>query len=514
MNLSNWIERQADFVPERCAIRHAGDDISYAGLAKKVNQLADSLANQLDVGHGDRIAYLGLNSPEIIVLLFACARIGAILAPLNWRLAAPEHIYLLKQSEPCAFFVKPEFVEHVDVIRPGIGPVALIAYGEANDGWLSYDALLAKGSTTYHPDADTDSDDPVLLCYTSGTTGKPKGALLSNNALAWNAVNSTHMHDLTSTDVVLTVLPMFHVGGLDIQTLPALHAGATVVVHGRFETDAFFDALARDGITLTLLVPTIVHTLINDPRWAAADLSNLRMISVGSTIVPEQLVRAVGARGVPLVQVYGSTETAPIAAYMPVRDTAARPASTGKAAMHCEIRLVDDDGRDVAVGEKGEILVRGPNVMTEYWKDPEATRAAFSDGWFHTADIAHRDSDGFLYVDGRSKDMIISGGENVYPAAVESVLSGCAAVRDVAVVGRPDDYWGEVVIAVVVPQGPSRDAEKILSFCDGRIASFETPREVVFVDSLPRNAMGKIEKESVREMVLQMAADKTKQAAG
>ena len=343
---------------------------------------------------------------------------------------------------------------------------------------------------------------------------EPKGALLSNNALAWNAVNATHMHDLTSEDVILTILPMFHVGGLDIQTLPALHAGATVVIHERFVTDAFFDALARDDITLTLLVPTIMHTLINDPRWTTADLSNLRMISVGSTIVPEQMVRAVGARGVPLVQVYGSTETAPIAAYMPVRETAERPASTGKPAMHCEIRLVDDDGRDVPVGEKGEILVRGPNVMTEYWNDPEATRAAFTDGWFHTEDIAHCDSDGFLYVDGRSKDMIISGGENVYPAAVENVLSECADLSEVAVVGRPDDYWGEIVVAVVVPSGANRDAGKILSFCEGRIANFEIPREVVFVDRLPRNAMGKIEKDEVRTMVLKKSAEEKQQAAG
>jgi fatty-acyl-CoA synthase len=303
MNLSNWIERQADFVPERCAIRFAGEDLSYAELAQKVSQLADSLANQLDVSRGDRIAYLGLNSPEILILIFACARIGAVLLPLNWRLAAPEHIYMLRQAEPRALFVTPGFIGHVEDIRPDIGSVSLIAFGETRDGWLSYDALLTQGSTTYQPDGDTQSDDPVLLCYTSGTTGKPKGALLSNDALTWNAVNSTHMHDMTSEDVILTVLPMFHVGGLDIQTLPALHAGATVVIHERFEPDAFFDSLQQDGITLALLVPTVVHTVINDPRWETADLGKLRMIGVGSTIVPEKLIRAVGARGIPLVQI-------------------------------------------------------------------------------------------------------------------------------------------------------------------------------------------------------------------
>lgn len=514
MNVSYWIERQADFVPGQCAIRFAGEDWSYARLAQEINRLADSLVNELDVRRGDRVAFLGLNSPEIIVQLFACARVGAVLMPLNWRLAEPEHSFMLGQSQPRAFFVEPDFVEHVEKLKPDVKDMVLVAYGKSGDGWLSYDALASQGSAAYQADAGTHAEDPVLLCYTSGTTGKPKGALLSNEALTWNAVNSTHMHDLTGDDVVLTILPMFHVGGLNIQTLPALHAGATVVIHRRFEVETFFDAVEQERITLTLLVPTIMHALINDPRWEKSDLGQLRMISVGSTIVPEQMVRAVGARGVPLVQVYGSTETAPIAAYMPFRETMEHPASTGKAALHCEMRLVGEDGRDVPVGDKGEILVRGRNVMTEYWNDPAATRAAFTDGWFHTEDIAHFDDDGFLYVDGRSKDMIISGGENVYPAAVENVLSECESVREVAVVGRPDDYWGEIVVAVIVPDGADRDAAKILSICEGRIAHFETPREVIFVDSLPRNAMGKVEKEAVREMVLRASSGDIQHATG
>lgn len=514
MNLSNWIERQADFAPDRCAIRFAGEDLNYARLAQKINRLADSLDGRLGIRRGDRIAYLGLNSPEILVLLFACAKLGAVLMPLNWRLAKPEHLYMLRQAEPNAIFVMPEFVEHVQDMRCDIESVALVSFDEAGDGWWSYDALLEKGSTEFSTAVEAHSDDPVLLCYTSGTTGKPKGALLSHGALTWNAVNSTHMHDLCSEDIVLTVLPMFHVGGLNIQTLPALHAGATTVIHKRFEVDTFFDAVAQDGITLTLVVPTIMHGLIRDPRWQKADLDHLRMICIGSTIVPEQLVRAVGERGVPLVQVYGSTETAPIAAYMPVQQTMERPASTGKPAIHCDIRLVDKQGRDVPTGEKGEILVRGPNVMTEYWKDSKATSAALDHGWFHTEDIAHFDDDGFLYVDGRSKDMIICGGENVYPAVVENVLAECEDVHEVAVIGIPDEYWGEIVVAVVVPSGADRNAKNILNFCEGRIAHFETPREVIFVEQLPRNAMGKVEKEELRETAIQITANKKQHATG
>lgn len=515
MNLSNWIERQADFAPDKCALRFAGQELSYARLADRVSRLATVLSTELDVSRGDRVAYLGLNSAEIIVLLFACSRIGAVLVPLNWRLAGPEHVYLLNHANPSVVFVEAEFTDHVESIGPSIGPLQRINYGSNREGWISYDMLMAQSGAMPPPRPDVLTDDPVLLCYTSGTTGRPKGALLGNDALTWNAVNATHMHDLTSNDVVLTVLPMFHVGGLAIQTLPALHAGATVVIHSRFELDAFFTALAHDGITLTLLVPTIVHAVINDPRWHSMDLGTLRMIGVGSTIVPEQIVRAVGARGVPLVQVYGSTETAPIAAYMPFRETARQPASTGKAAIHCDIRLVDEDGHDVADGEKGEILVRGANVMSGYWNDPEATRAAFTDEWFHTGDIGHRDQDGFLFVDGRNKDMIISGGENIYPAAIENVLSQCPDLDEVAVVGRPDDYWGEVAVAVVVvANGKERDARRIIEFCEGRIAHYELPREVMFVERLPRNAMGKVVKEQLREMVLHGLTEMKQPAIG
>jgi len=507
MNLAGWIDHQADFVPEKCAIRFDGQDISYAELADRINQLAAVLTLQLDVQRGDRVAYLGLNSPEIIVLLFACAKIAAVMVPLNWRLAGPEHIYLLNHAEPCALFVQPGFVEHVDNIGTDIGPTRRVTYGEAPHDWNSYDELILGADKTFCPQSDAAPDDPVLLCYTSGTTGKPKGALLTNNALVWNAANSAHMHDLTSEDVVLTLLPMFHVGGLNIQTLPALHAGATVVIHDRFEIDSFFAALEFDRFTLTLVVPTIMHTVLNDSRWESADISSLRIIGVGSTIVPEQMVLDVGARGIPLIQVYGSTETAPIAAYMPFREVMQRPGSTGKPALHCDIRLVDEGNEDVAEGQKGEILVRGPNVMTEYWNAPEATRAAFTGEWFHTEDIAHWDSEGFLYIDGRSKDMIISGGENIYPAVIENLLGEWKELSEVAVVGRPDEHWGEVVVAVLVARGSHPDVAAVRGFCEGRIAHYAIPREVLIVDELPRNAMGKVVKEEVRDMVLQRMSE-------
>jgi fatty-acyl-CoA synthase len=519
MDLSDWIRRRADFTPEKPAILYEGDAYSYATLADQIDQISQILGAELAVKPGDRVAYLGLNSPQLISLIFACARVGAILLPLNWRLAAPEHAQLLQHARPVALFVEGEFVEHIEGVREQFEDIVLVALdspaqGLASEAWISIEdlELAARGKPESQRPAGLSAEDGLLLCYTSGTTGTPKGALLSKKALFWNAINSAHMHDLTSRDTVLTMLPMFHVGGLNIQTIPALHAGATVVMHRRFEMDLFFNALQDHPVSLTLMVPTMLLAAMADARWSDSKPDGLRMICVGSTVVPGKLVTAVCEWGVPLVQVYGSTETCPIAAYTPLADVARKPASTGKPAVHCEIRLVDEVGREVAMGMKGEILVRGPNVLKEYWGDADATREAFTGRWFHTGDIGHFDDEGFLYVDGRIKDMIISGGENIYPALIENLLSECEEIEEVAVIGLPHDYWGEIAVAVVAAKaGCTIDSGQVLDFCSGRIAGYSCPREVIIVDKLPRNAMGKIVKEDVRELVQQQSDQKKKQ---
>ena len=506
MNLADWIDRRAAFAPERVAIRFEGREITYAGLAERMARLAAALGGGLGVGRGDRVAFLGFNNPEMIALLFACARLGAILTPLNWRLAAPEHRRMLDDCAPSALLVEPGFVGHVEAMRGGLADMGLVAMGEAGDGWLSYDALIESAGEA--PAAGGGYDDAVLICYTSGATGAPKGAVLAQEALLWNAVNSTHLHDMTSADHVLTTLPLFHVGGLNIQTLPALHAGATVTLHPKFDPGALFDAIEGTGVTLTVLVPAQITALLAHPRWPSVDLTSLRLIVTGSTVVPPRLIDAVHARGVPMVPVYGSTETAPIATYLAPADAARKVGSSGKAALHCEIRLVDDDGRDVGSGEPGEIIVRGPNVMSGYWNDPETTKRALIDGWFHTGDIGHQDADGFLYVDDRKKDMIITGSENVYPAEREIVLGECDRLAEAAVVGRADARWGEVPVAVVVPKEPNAiGAEDVLALFEGRLARYKHPRHVVFVAALPRNAMGKVVKDEVRAMVGAAADD-------
>lgn len=485
-DLSSWIERHARFTPDVLAIQFQAERISYAELARRIRCAAAVLADR-DVRRGDTVAYLGMNHPAMLVLLFACARLGAMFLPLNWRLAPPEQARVLADCRPRLLFVAPDFTGGARSLEDLLTPTDLAAL-ERDVG----------GPVEQAGDADT----PVLLCYTSGSTGTPKGVVLTQRALFWNSVNSTHMHDLTSADRVLTTLPMFHVGGLNIQTTPALHAGAGVWLHAKFDPLSTLDAIERERITLAVLVPAQLDAMMVLPRWRQADLSSLRSISTGSTIVSAALVRKVAERGIPVTPVYGSTETCPIAAYVRVRDALRKAGSTGVPALHCDLKVVDSDGAELPKGEDGEILVRGPNVAIGYWNAPRETARTFVGGWYHSGDLGHFDAEGYLHVVSRLKDMIISGGENVYPAEVEAVLRECQAVETACVLGLPDPHLGEAVVAaVVLKPGCCISEAQLLATLEGRIARYKHPRTVQFLDSLPRTGLGKVHKEALREML-------------
>ena len=495
MDLSQWIERHAAFTPRKAALRFAGEDLTYAEFALRIERTAAFLTG-LGIQPADRVAFLGLNNPLLLVLLFACARLGAMLVPLNWRLAPPEHAWMLADCSPRALIVEPAFHEHVAGFQRDTSSPKLISLGAAPKGWVSWDELSAPVGAGAPRLGHEDS--PLVLCYTSGTTGVPKGVVLTQRALAWNAVNSTHLHSMTSEDRVLTTLPLFHVGGLNIQTTPAFHAGASVFLHAKFDPEATIDALEAERITLTVLVPAQLVAMMESPRWQAADFSSLRMIVTGSTIVPEAFVRKVGARGVPVVQVYGSTETCPIAGYVPAQDWSRKAGSAGLPAPHCGLRVIDEQGRDLPRGQDGEILVHGPNVMAGYWNAPERTREALEDGWYRSGDIGHFDDDGYLYVASRKTELIISGGENVDPAEVERILLESSSIQDACVIGRPDARWGEIVVAAVVLKAGVRMTEaEVGALFDGRLARYKHPREIHFVSSLPRNALGKVQRNQV-----------------
>ena len=457
MNLERGIEAWAGEFPDKVAIHFHGVDVTYQEFWRRIEAQSDAL----EVDQGDRIAWLGYNHPDLLVLLFAAARRGAILVPLNWRLTAAEHQQILADCTPKRIFSDPDFA-------PAAGKLALPRESEKRS-----------------------RPDDCLIVYTSGTTGVPKGAVLTQSALVWNAFNSVHAHDLSQDDHVLSALPMFHVGGLNIQTLPALLSGASVTLHKRFEPGAWLADVAARRPSTSLLVPATMAAVIAHPAWETTDLSSLKMLNTGSMVVPESLIRAFHERGVPVGQVYGCTETAPIAIVLK-REEATKVGSTGKPAPHCEVKLVE-----------GEIWVRGPAVMRGYWKGDSGLTP---EGWFRTGDLARVDEDGYYWIAGRSNDLIISGGENIHPAELENVLADCPAIKEAAVIGVEDPKWGEAACACVVSK---LSESEILSLFEKRLARYKHPRRIAYFDALPRNAMGKVLKGALREALASRAAGRT-----
>jgi len=489
MNLSRIVRGWAQQTPDKTALHFHGRDLSYAAFWERIERATHGLAG-LGVHRGERVAWLGYNHPEMLVLLFACARLGALLVPLNWRLTVHEHRTILEDCTPCLLCYEETFAEHGRALPAG----KHLLIGEAHFG----DALpLAE------PALVGGDEDETLIVYTSGTTGRPKGAVLSQAALLWNGYNAIHAQNLRQEDHVLSPLPMFHVGGLNNQTLPALLAGATVTLQRRFEPGQWLEDVRVRRPSLSLLVPATMQAVIGHPDWQSTDLASLRMLWTGSMVVPESLIRAFHAREVPVGQIYGSTETAPVATVLMQADARRKLGSAGKPALHCEVRIVGEDERPVSAGQVGEVRVRGPNLMRRYWNDPGASAAAFdADGWFRSGDLGCWDADGFLWIAGRSRDLIISGGENIHPAELENVLADCPAIAEAAVVGIEDARWGEAACAVVaLKPGAALDEAGVLALFQDRLARFKHPRRVVFVDALPKNAMGKVQKFELRKSI-------------
>jgi fatty-acyl-CoA synthase len=500
MDLSDLIERNAAFTPDKAAIRFEGASLTYAAFHARIEQTARALQAEFGVASGDRVAILSLNRPDYLVLLYACARLGAMLVPLNWRLAAAEQLFILSDATPKVLVLEGAFAEILSAARKTMPDIGIVGLDFIPRQGIAFDQLLmqARGEGR---DPQADLSCPLLIVYTSGTTGRPKGAVLKQQALLWNGVMSQHMHGLISDDHVLTVLPFFHVGGLNIQTTPALHHGATVTIHARFTPDTTLASIARDRPTLTVLVPAIIQAVTDHPGWAAANLSSLKAVSTGSTIVPPHLIERFVARGVPVLQVYGSTETCPVAVYTRLGGDLSRTGSTGLPGLACEAAVIDDDGIELPPDTPGEIVVRGPNVFSEYWRNGQATSEALQDGWYRTGDIGRRDADGYFWVHDRKKNLIISGGENIYPAEVERVLLEHPDIVECGVIGRPDPRWDEVPVAYVIRRaGCSVEADHLKAHVSTQLARFKVPREFVFVDDLPRTALGKVQHFVLRQL--------------
>jgi fatty-acyl-CoA synthase len=500
MNLSDLIARNAAFTPGKPAIIFDGEVLSYRALHDRIEQAARAMKAEFGVSPGDRVAILSLNRPDYLVLLYACARLGAMLVPLNWRLAFAEQLFILSDASVKVLVLERAFAAILPGLEERLPTTGIIGLDFVPPEGSGFGTLLAQArGDGRHPHIDLSC--PLLIVYTSGTTGRPKGAVLRQEALLWNAVMSQHMHGLTSDDHVLTVLPFFHVGGLNIQTTPALHFGATVSILPRFTPEAAFAVIRQHRPTLTVLVPAIIQAVTDHPDWLATDLSSLKAVSTGSTIVPPHLIERIVARGVPVLQVYGSTETCPVAIYTRLGGDLSRVGSTGLPGLCCEATVIDGAGHELPPDTPGEIVVRGPNVFFEYWGNAGATREALQDGWYRTGDIGRRDKDGYFWVHDRKKNLIISGGENIYPAEVERVLLEHPDVVDCGVIGRPDPKWDEVPVAYVIRRdGCPVEAEDLKAHVLTQLARFKVPREIVFVDDLPRTALGKVQHFMLRRL--------------
>ncbi|MCP3996927.1 MAG: long-chain fatty acid--CoA ligase [bacterium] len=487
----DWIAHHADMSPDKTALIDDGRDLtlSYAQLDEQSRQLAGWLEAQ-GVGEGDRVAFFAGNTTDVFEALFACAKLGSVLVPLNWRLAVPELEFIIKDCRPRVLIYDDQFSAAAGVLNVQVKLKLGDEYALAKD---MIDPLLIG-------DVTATFDDPWAIMYTSGTTGHPKGAIVTHGMVFFNAINIGHAVGLTSRSTNLNVLPTFHTGGLNLYTTPCLHLGARSINLAEFDPGKVLTWLESGEITHFFGVPAIYQFLAEHPRWEDADLSAVESWACGGAPMPIALLQRYAARGVMIRQGMGLTETSPTVFLTDEAHAISKVGSVGKPTLHTEIRVVGESGDDVATDEIGELWVRGPNVTPGYWERPEANADSFTDGWLHTGDAARIDEDGYVYIVDRWKDMYISGGENVYPAEVEQVLFHHPNVLDIAVIGVPDDRWGEVGMAVVVPRDvQALDDDELIAFCGGKLAKYKIPKLVTTVAELPRNAAGKVLKRELRD---------------
>jgi len=483
--VGRWVRDRARTTPTRVAIDCRGARTTYAELDAWSDRAAARLA-AAGVVRGDRVASISGNEPAQVALLFACAKLGAALVPLSWRLAPVELRYELDDAEPRALVVAEEHGQLADETG---SLVPRLRFHELEE------------EAVEPPRVDVDDDDPLFLIYTSGTTGKPKGAVLTHANTFWTSLSFDRTCPMGDREIVLQVLPQYHIGGWNVQSLLAWWAGATVVLEPAFDAERALGLIAEKGVTTMMGVPATYLFMAESPVFGTADLSSLRLAVVGGAPMPESLLETWKARGVEIVQGYGLTEAAPNVLCLPPEDAARKLGFAGKPYAHVDVAL-----RDLVTGAHldgpatGELVVRGPNVFAGYWRNPAATAAALADGWLLTGDIAERDEEGYYRIAGRLKELVISGGENVYPAEIEAVLHAHPAVGEAAVIGVPDERWGEVCMAFVAlrPEAACTE-EELLGWCSARLARFKVPRAVHLVDALPRSGVGKVLKRELRE---------------
>lgn len=504
----DWAAYHADVRGDKVAIvdLDTQEQVTYRDLDDRANRLASWL-QESGVAKGDRVAVLTPNCPEVFEAAFACSKIGAICIPLNWRLTVPELEYILGDSTPKVLIFDQKFSDAAEQLI-GLCRIPSSLLLDSEDPACAYKQALA-GATGEFQVVECTHDDVAMIMYTSGTTGHPKGAMITHGMNFYNVVNLGMPAGVNSETVQLVILPLFHTGGMNCYANPVLHCGGSILLMRDFDPGRALAVLGDEslGVTHFFGVPAPYQFMMQHPDFATTDLSRLVTAGVGGAPCAEAILTAWIDRGVSLIQGWGMTETSPGGTALAAHDVMRKIGSAGKSLLHTEVKIVDDDGAALPRGAVGELLIRGPNITPGYWNKPEATADAFVDGWLKTGDAARFDEEGFIYIVDRWKDMYISGGENVYPAEVENVLYQLEQVAEAAIIGVPDERWGETGKAVLVLKpGQTLQADAVIAHCLANLAKFKVPSSVSFIDALPRNATGKVLKRTLREQFVDKSA--------
>jgi fatty-acyl-CoA synthase len=499
----NWfavLAHHASRTPSKPICVFGDETVTYREMETRAAAVAAGLHGR-GVGAGDVVGLLSYNCTEFLETIFAANYLGAVAMPINWRLAAPEVRYILDHSEARALVCDESLVQLASEATKGKEPSFLRTSitGPAAEGWTPLAELRA--ATDVPPRVGAAGDDVHRLMYTSGTTGRPKGVMITHANLAWKNLAHIIEFSVTGTDLGLACGPLYHVGALDLTTTTMIAAGATTIIHRAFEAADVVEEIERSGVTTVWLAPAMVNAIMGLPDIEQRDLSSVRLVIGGGEKMPIPLIERLQWTfpSAWFADAYGLTETVSGDTFLDKASTVTKLGSVGRPCLYLDVDIWDEHGTSLSPGERGEVVLRGPKVFKGYWRDPAATDAAFGGGWFHTGDLGVRDDDGYLYIVDRLKDMILSGGENIAGSEVERVLYEHHAVFEAAVVGRPDDRWGEVPVAfVVLRPNATATSDELVEHCRRQLARFKVPKDIVFLAALPRNPSGKVLKRELR----------------